>query len=144
VKKKQPPSDAAERIRAYAADGFTVYGVAMKLGVSFDPVFQRWMDEYPELQQAFKDGREQERHALHNKLYRLAMEKDDKVAAMFLLKARHNYRDDGRDEQAGNRVSINFTLPGAQPLNDFMVINGDSGTAAQRLPAPAIKPPGRA
>ncbi|MGQ0531030.1 MAG: hypothetical protein ACT4PG_14745 [Panacagrimonas sp.] len=141
--KIQPPADAAERIRAYAADGFTVRGIAMRLGVSYDPVFQRWTDEYPELKDAIAEGREQERHALHNMLYRTAVEgkgKDSLLAAMFLLKARHSYRDDGRDEQAGNRVSINFTLPGPQPLADFMVIeNGDAGTATQSLPAPGAK-----
>jgi hypothetical protein len=143
--KLMPPPDAAERIRAYAADGFSVRGVAMKLGVSYDPVLLRWMDEFPELKEAMAEGRENERHTLHNVLYRLATEQGDKVSAMFLLKARHSYRDDGRDEQAGNRVSINFTLPGAQPLSDFVVIdNGDSGTTAQRLPAPASRPTRRA
>ena len=138
--KLQPPPDAAERIRAYAADGFSIRGVAMKLGVSYDPVLLRWMDEFPDLKEAMAEGRENERHTLHNVLYRLATEQSDKVAAMFLLKARHNYRDDGRDEQGGNRVSINFTLPGALPLNDFAVIEHDgSGTPTKSIPAPSTK-----
>jgi hypothetical protein len=59
-----------------------------------------------------------ERRALHNQLYRLAMEKDNAPAAMFLLKARHGYREGDQSDQA-NRVSVNIALPGAMTLQQF-------------------------
>jgi hypothetical protein len=70
-------------------------------------------------------GRKLERHTLHNALYRLATEQGDKIAAMFLLKARHGYREGDQGDQA-NRVSINFTLPGAMKPEAFTVENEPS------------------
>ena len=40
------------------------------------------------------------------------------VPAIFLLKTRHGYREGDQTEQ-GNRVSVTFNLPGAQPLDAF-------------------------
>ena len=133
---KQPPADAAERIEALASDGFSVLGVARSLGTSAD-TFRRWLDEVPPLREAFDAGREKERHALHNMLYRQAMERGNASAAMFLLKARHGYRE-GDQNETGNRVQITFALPGAMSMEDFKVIgNGTANARDERLPAPA-------
>lgn len=120
----QPPAVAAmlpvntpDRIRALAADGFSMVGVAASLGVS-PKTLGRWIEENPELQDALDQGRETERRALHNKLFRLAMEKDNAPAAMFLLKARHGYRE-GDQSDHGNRVNVNIALPGAMTLEQF-------------------------
>ncbi len=113
----QPPADAAARIEALAADGFSVIGVAARLGIGKD-MLARWLDENPALKEAFDAGRENERWALHNLLYRQAMEGGNASAAMFLLKSRHGYREGDQGETA-NRVSINFTLPGAMPMAVF-------------------------
>ena len=115
-----PPADAAERICALAADGFSKVGVAASLGVGMDQL-TAWMDPEPVLQEAFDQGRETERRTLHNKLYRLAMEKDNASAAMFLLKARHGYREGDQSDQAG-RVTVNIALPGAMTLEQFQSI----------------------
>lgn len=115
---KQPPTDAAERIEALAADGFSIVGVAQHLYTSKDTL-GRWFDEFPALKESFDRGRERERHTLHNALYRAATEQGNMTAAMFLLKARHGYREGDQNEQ-GNRVSINFTLPGAMPLAEYI------------------------
>ncbi|MCY1310270.1 hypothetical protein D9M69_600390 [compost metagenome] len=40
------------------------------------------------------------------------------TAAIFLLKARHGYRE-GDQSEIANKVSINFQLPGALRLEDF-------------------------
>ena len=112
-----PPADAADRIRALASDGFSVIGVAHGMGVSKDTL-GRWMESEPGLQEAFDQGRENERRTLHNKLYRLAMEKDNAPAAMFLLKARHGYREGDQSDQAG-RVNVTIALPGAMTLQQF-------------------------
>lgn len=115
--RKAPPTDAVQRIQAAAADGFTIPGVAMTLGVNPD-VLKRWMDEHDELKQAFAFGREMERRTLHNVLYRAATEgsgKDSLIAAMFLLKARHGYKEGEPVGEQNSRVQIDIKLPGALP-----------------------------
>lgn len=120
-----PPASAADRIRALAADGFSLVGVAADLGVSKDTL-RGWMEREPHLQDAFEQGRETERRTLHNHLYRMATEKGNAAAAMFLLKARHGYREGDQSDQA-NRVSISIALPGAMTLQQFTQI-GKEGT----------------
>lgn len=117
-KQKQPPPGAAVVIRAMAADGFSVIGIARKLGTC-KGTLARWLDESEELREAFDQGREKERHALHNMLYKQAMEKGNSTAAMFLLKSRHGYRE-GDQNDTGNKVSIVFQLPGALPMQEFI------------------------
>src|SRR5690606_36046138 len=70
----------------------------------------------------FDAGREDERRALHNMLFRRAMEKGDTVAALFLLKTRHGYRDSGAELDTTKRLNITFNLPGALPLSALPVI----------------------
>src|ERR1700694_4761016 len=82
----QPPPNAARRIGALAATGHSVVGIARGLNTSND-TFRRWIDENPDLAEALARGRESERFALHNVLYRAA-KRGNIVAAMFLLKAR--------------------------------------------------------
>ncbi len=123
-KPTSPPSDAADRVRALASDGFSVIGIAHGLGVGKD-AFSRWLDEYPDLKEAFDRGREEERHALHNLLYRQAMEKGNATAAMFLLKARHGYREGDQSDQA-NRANVTIVLPGAMSLQQFTAIGKGS------------------
>ncbi len=119
--RKNPPADAEARIKELAAKGFSILGIAQDLGTGKD-VLARWFDEQPALKQALEAGRETERHTLHNVLYRLATEGNDKIAAMFLLKARHGYRE-GDQEQQANRVSINFQLPGAMKREQITIEN---------------------
>lgn len=62
------------------------------------------------------EGREEE----HAMLYAALCKHLDKspTPAIFLLKARHGYREGDQTETA-NRVSINFTLPGAMTVEQF-------------------------
>lgn len=122
--RKMPPADAADVIRHACATGANRLGVAIALGVSGD-VLTRWLDESPELKEAFDQGREKERQTLHNVLYDCAVSgngKDSLIASMFLLKSRHGYVE-GQQESQANRVSINFQIPAATPLEKFMVID---------------------
>jgi hypothetical protein len=136
-KLKGAPSDAAEQIHALAADGFSVIGIAKRFGTSPD-VFRRWLDENLELKEAMESGREAERYALHNMLYRQAMEKGNATAAMFLLKARHGYRE-GDQAETANRVSINFQLPAAMTMETFKVIeNGQSDNRNEHISAERV------
>jgi hypothetical protein len=134
---KTPPANAQERILALAADGFSVVGIAKDLGVS-PKTFNRWLDENDALKDAFDQGREQERYALHNMLYRQAMEKGNATAAMFLLKSRHGYREGDQGDTA-NRATITINLPGAMPLDKFLAIENEPNAGIKRLPnLPAI------
>jgi len=121
--RKEPPADAADVIRLATSTGASKIGVAMALGASFD-VLARWLDESPELKAAFSEGREKERASLHNVLYEAAMA-GAVVPALFLLKARHGYQE-GQQEGQANRVSVTFNIPGAMPLDKFMVIENGS------------------
>lgn len=135
--KKTPPADALERIRALAADGWSVRGIAAHLGTCQDTMRDRWFVEFPELREAFELGREDERQALHNRLYRMATEgtgKEAAIAAMFLLKARHGYREGDQQDQA-NRVAITFNIPAAMPLDQFMTVENDpASNRTERVP----------
>jgi hypothetical protein len=104
-KPKEPPNECAALIEQLAADGWSQLGIAKRLGTSNDTL-RRWLDENPELQDAFNSGRENERWQLHNCLYRAAMEKGNIVAAMFLLKARHSYVEGDR-AQIVNKALVN-------------------------------------
>lgn len=125
--RREPPPDAAEVIRHASSTGASKKGVGMALGVC-DHTLSRWLDEHPELNAAFHEGREKERQTLHNVLYTAATTAGDKgalIAAMFLLKSRHGYQE-GQQEGQANRVSVTFNIPGAQPLDKYMVIDDDS------------------
>lgn len=117
-----PPPGAAESIRAHAADGWSVLGIAHCMNVN-PRTLNRWLEENPELKDAFDLGREQERQVLHNIIYRKAVEKDDITAAIMLLNSRHGYRNDQGDQ--GGRVNVTIALPGAMTLQQFTSIGTD-------------------
>lgn len=138
---KRPHPDAAERITALSREGYSVAGIAARLGISPD-LFLRWRDDYPEIQRALDAGREEEHHTLFNSLFKAA-QTGNIVAAMFLLKTRHSYRE-GDQSEIANRVSINFSLPGAMSLDSFRVIEHEPTDRTEPVPAKAIAPARRA
>lgn len=109
-----------DQIIALSSTGFSKQGVARHFGVNLQ-TFNRWLEEDDVLAEAFAVGREQERQSLHNVLYRLAIDEKDKVSAMFLLKARHGYKE-GDQQESANRVSITFNLPGAMKPDEYKTI----------------------
>lgn len=135
--RREPPPDAASLIRDLAADGWSKLGIGAKLGTS-DEILRRWLTDHPALAEAFAYGREKERHTLHNRLFRIATESDDEkaasIAAMFLLKARHGYREGELPPDSGARVNVNIVLPAARPLSDF--INPANGSDPNSIPTP--------
>jgi hypothetical protein len=131
--KINPPQNIASELRGLVANGYAKVGIAAYFGVS-SSTLTRWLEEDEQLKACFDAGREDERLALHNALYRKAMNGDG-PAAMFLLKARHGYRE-GDQSQESNRVSITFNLPGAMKADEYKVLDGNSGTPAKQLPDP--------
>ena len=128
--RKIAPPDAVSVVRKACATGASKRGVAMALACDTQ-VLDRWLDEDPALKQAYDEGRETERQTLHSVLYDCAVSgqgKDSLIAAMFLLKSRHAYNDSGTTTDAGNRVSINFQIPAATPLAQFMTVENEPRT----------------
>jgi hypothetical protein len=136
--RKDPPADAAGHIRAFAADGFSRVGIAEKFGIE-RKTLERWLTDFPELREAFDRGREKERHSLHNRLYRIAMESDNEktavLAAAIILNSRHGYKQ-GDSADSANRVSVTFSLPAALSREDFMktVIHEQQSPDDERVP----------
>ena len=128
--RRAPPTDAAARIEKLAAEGWSMKGIAKSLGTDHETL-RRMLEDHPALRQGFDNGRERERHALHNSLYVAAMN-GQIAAAMFLLKARHGYRE-GDQSDTANRVSIEFKLPGAMKPEQFATTFENEPTA-ERLP----------
>ena len=120
---KLPPAGAAERIRALSAEGHSTVGIAQQLGVG-RKTLDKWRAEFPDLDEAYRDGVERERHELHSGLVAKA-KAGNIVAAMFLLKARHGYREGDQSDQAG-RVSVTIALPGAMTLQQFTAIGKET------------------
>jgi hypothetical protein len=52
--------------------------------------------------------------------------------SMFLLKARHGYRE-GDQTDTANKVSITFALPGAMSMEEFKVIENEPDNRTERL-----------
>lgn len=138
-RKDSPPPRAAARIEKLAASGHSVVGIARAFGTSKE-IVARWCDELPALAEALARGRESERFELHNYLYRTAMDpkvatRDRSFAAVYLLNNRHGYVS-GDQSDTANKVSINFTLPGAMKPEDFLkAIEHEPTSTNQPLPA---------
>ncbi|WP_433965132.1 hypothetical protein [Tunturiibacter gelidiferens] len=92
----------------------------------------RWLEEDAEAEDAYKQGLESERKALHNMLYKLAIDEKHPASAMFLLKARHGYREGDQSEQS-NRVSVTFNLPGAMTADQYKTIEAVANTKPKRI-----------
>jgi hypothetical protein len=130
MQRVKPPTGAAETVHELASTGFSMKGIAAHYKIAFETL-QAWFERYPTIKQAFENGREQERQSLHNALYRKAMNGDG-PSAMFLLKARHGYRE-GDQREEGNRVAITFNLPGAMTAEQYKAL--ETVASKKRLPA---------
>jgi hypothetical protein len=135
--RKQPPADAAKRVEDLAASGCNVVDLAAALGTTKE-MLRRWMMEDDALQLAFAVGRERERDELHRMILRDARDGEKpNINAMFLLKARHGYREGEPVESGAPRISVTFNLPGALSPDEYMktVNNGPGSTEALEIPA---------
>lgn len=123
--RKQPNDRHLKIIEDMASQGHALVNIAKACNISKD-LFQVWREKFPEVQNALELGRERERHDLHNALYQQAMDKGNVTAAIFLLKARHGYKEYDQSEQA-NKVAITFNLPApAQSMEDYLkVVSND-------------------
>lgn len=116
---KRPPADAAARIREMSAEGHSTVAIAQQLGVG-RKTLDKWRAEFPALDEAYREGVDRERYTLHSVLAEKA-KAGNIVAAMFLLKARHGYREGDQSDQGG-RVAIQINLPGPMTLDQFRAL----------------------
>lgn len=121
--RKYPPKDAAEVILDMSARGFSQIGIASHFHVVVS-TFKRWIEENEALSEAYEQGKETERQYLHSLIVQCAVQgKPANANAMFLLKARHGYRE--FDSQYSAKVNVAVNAP--QPV---MIVH-DMGTDAQ-------------
>jgi hypothetical protein len=103
---------------------------AEMLGIS-EGTWKDWRTKYPEIKEAWSNVKRQEEEELVDKLYRSAtgqLREDEEVnivSAMFLLKARHGYRDQGSDvgggvTRIGTMNNVQIVLPGSQSRSDWL------------------------
>lgn len=110
------PDNALEIIEEMAATGYREVDIARALDTSWQ-VFNRIRQENESVANAFEAGRGREHQALVSKLYEKAM-KGDTVAALFLLKTRHGYREGHVVEHRSN-VDVRLILPEALPAESY-------------------------
>lgn len=90
----RPPRDAVAIIEyCVGTYGSTKEQIAAAFGISVD-LFNDWLKRHEEIRAAFDRAKSLEYSKLTGMLFERAM-KGDTVAAMFLLKSRHNARDSG-------------------------------------------------
>ena len=143
--RKEAPASipTAQHVEKLAAAGLKITGIAKALGTSKDSL-HRWMEQDAELREAFERGRASLELELFNVLYRAAMSAKELTAdrlraAMFLGKTMCGWRE-GEVVEGGNRVSINFTLPGALTPEDFKskVIQSEPRADAKPVPRKSL------
>jgi predicted DNA-binding protein (UPF0251 family) len=114
--KVAPPANVFEVLRAVGAKGATKTEAAQVFGINVRTL-NRWLDEYPEVQEAWEEAKTLEHDMLVNKLFSLAME-GNVIAILFALKARFAYVE-GAAATTQNNVSITFNLPGAKTPEQY-------------------------
>ena len=121
--RKRIPRGGLEKINRLAAVGATEAQIASALHMSV-PTWRKLRRTDPRAAEVFAEARALEEEALVGRLRRVADDPDHPqalVAAMFLLKSRHHYRDQGPVDGAAAepRVQISLTLPSAMPAERY-------------------------
>jgi len=124
--KRQPPANAIEIIKSIASRGCSEKTICATFGLSWE-TWVRWREEFPEIKEAYDQARAVEHDSLVGVLFDKAL-KGDIVAAMFLLKCRHNYRDGGITIEDNRNVKIGIMLPQSLNADQYQqIINSNQG-----------------
>ncbi|MDA3896065.1 MAG: hypothetical protein PF482_07960 [Desulfobacteraceae bacterium] len=116
--RKDPPENAVAVISTMAASGHKQISIAKALGVSYD-TYLRWKEDHAEIQEALDQGLAAEHDLLVGSLLESAIKQKNVTAAIFLLKARHGYRENKEIHANRPQITINFELPGAVTPNVY-------------------------
>ena len=100
------------KIRRLGARGVSEVDITKALGISF-PTWKRLKEEDEQALEALEEARREEESELVGVLYEAAVKDKNLTAAMFLLKARHGYKE-GADKIDATQVNVKITLPGAK------------------------------
>lgn len=126
-----------QRVREAAARGVSDKAIAHELGLTL-PAFKKSLELDQLLARALDEGRAVEHDALRDALFDLATGQGGRypnvTAAIFLLKARHDYveaQHRPHEQAAEQRVNVTFSLPGALPEKDYAVIEHKADDPAQ-------------
>lgn len=117
-----PPADVYETARDLAASGANIKSIALAMGCH-EKTFRRWREKDSAIDDAIEAGREEERKKLHDSLVNAALSGAPQsiTAAIFLLKARHGYKEHAEvDPQP--RISLNFAVPQAMTADKFQAL----------------------
>ena len=115
-------------VEELAARGCSVVTIARALGMSRE-AFNACRKRQPEVEETFERGRAVEHDALVSNL-RQAAEEGNIVASIFLLKARHQYRE-GEALEANVNLSVNtggvLVVPSKMSMEEFFAERRNAG-----------------
>lgn len=106
-----------DKIKRLGSRGVSEVDICSALGISF-PTWKRLKEEDEQAAQALDEARREEESALVGVLYEAATKDKNLTAAMFLLKARHGYKE-GSERVNANQVNVQITLPGAMDRKEY-------------------------
>jgi hypothetical protein len=134
--RKTLPANGLDTIRSLAANGVNEHALAAALGLDYS-TWRRIRDEDPEAKAAWQEARAIEENRLAGKLFEQAMT-GNVTAAIFLLKARHGYRDIGPAEgDGGVKVGVQINLPGSLKPEDYAKLVSVHGPVVDAKPVEA-------
>ena len=110
---KMPTRYQYELVTKLAGEGWRVKDIAHAIGFS-ERTFYRHLKDDEQLALSFDQGRGVEHQQLVASLFQRAINPTNAqgaAAAMFLLKTRHSYREQGPIEREGTRVAVVVNVP---------------------------------
>lgn len=117
------PPNGLEIIRDLASKGMTNEGISYALGLARDGLTKlKTRDKTGEIERALFEGKQREHDSLYSALFRKATSgegKDSVIAAIFLLKTRHQYVEPREPFPVGPSVNIEIKVPGALRPEDY-------------------------
>ena len=125
-KKIQLKKTDYSKISRLASRGVNEVDIVKALGISY-PVWLRIKEEDEQALQALEEARRKEEAELVGVLYEAAIKNKNLTAAMFLLKARHGYKE-GAEQVNASQVNVKITVPQSMNPDEYkklVEVNGN-------------------
>jgi len=106
-----------KKISRLAERGVNETDICKALDISF-PTWKRLKEEDEQAMQALQEARRKEEAELVGVLYEAATVDKNLTAAMFLLKARHGYKE-GADQRQAQQLNVKISVPGAMNEDEY-------------------------
>ena len=117
-KKIQLKNTDYSKISRLASRGVNETDIVKALGISYKS-WLRIKDEDENALQALEEARRKEEAELVGVLYEAAVNEKNLTACMFLLKARHGYKE-GADRVNASQVNVKITMPGSMEPHEYL------------------------